>query len=84
MSHGAVSADFDVLAVDGLAVIGTLGFFVPAAVLLTLVVVAVVRDRRLAAQEEAAEADERARTHEALLDHEVVRPQDRPRTPPAG
>ncbi|MBJ7452933.1 MAG: hypothetical protein JHC71_12750 [Blastococcus sp.] len=82
-----MSADFDVLAVDGLAVIGTLGFFVPAAVLLTLVVVAVIRDRRLAAQEEAAEADERVRTHESLDDHEdirVDRPQDRPRTPPAG
>ncbi len=78
-----MSDALDVLAVDGLAVIGTLGFFVPAAVLLTLVVVAVVRDRRLAAQEEAADADERARTHEALPDHDDVRPQDRPRTPPA-
>lgn len=44
----------DLLAMDGLAVIGTLGFFVPAAALVALVVGAVVRDRRLA-REEAAE-----------------------------
>ena len=36
--------------------LGTLGFFVPAAILVALVVVAVVRDRRLNAREEAAEA----------------------------
>lgn len=81
-----VSAAFDVLAVDGLAVIGTLGFFGPAAVLLTMVVVAVVRDRRLAAQEEAEEAAEQARAHESLDDYRDIegrRPaEDRPRTPP--
>lgn len=84
MSHGAVSAPSDVLAMDGVAVIGTLGFFVPAAILVTVVVLAVVRDRRLAAQEEAAEAAERARAHEALDDYEDIqgRRPDRPRTPP--
>ena len=39
------------LAVDGLAVIGTIGFFGPAAVLLAIVTGAVVRDRRLVARE---------------------------------
>ena len=47
---------FDVLATDGLKVLGTLGFFVPAAILIGLVVFAVVRDRRLTAREEAEEA----------------------------
>jgi hypothetical protein len=84
VSHGAVSAAFDVLAMDGLAVIGTLGFFVPAVILVTVVVVAVVRDRRLAAQEEAAEAADQARAHETLDDYEDIqgRRPDRPRTPP--
>jgi hypothetical protein len=45
----------DLLAMDGLSIIGTVGFFVPAAALITLVVGAVVRDRRLSAREEAAE-----------------------------
>jgi heme exporter protein D len=67
-----VSAAFDVRAMDGVAVIGTLGFFVPALVLVTVVVVAVVRDRRLAAQEEAAEAAEQARAREALGDYEDI------------
>ena len=40
---------------DGLAVIGTIGFFVPAAILIALVVGAVVRDRRLNALEAEAE-----------------------------
>ncbi len=48
----------DVLATDGLSVIGTVGFFVPAAVLIGLVVGAVVRDRRLSAQEAAADDQE--------------------------
>ncbi|SDF19270.1 hypothetical protein SAMN05660662_1277 [Blastococcus aurantiacus] len=80
-----MSAAPDVLAMDGVAVIGTLGFFVPAAILLTVVVLAVVRDRRLAAQEEADEAAEQARAREALDDYEDIqghRPGDRPRTPP--
>ena len=47
--------DVDVLATDGLSVIGTVGFFVPAAILIGLVVGAVVRDRRLSAREEAEE-----------------------------
>ncbi len=45
----------DLLAMDGLSLIGTVGFFVPAAALIALVVGAVVRDRRLSAQERAAE-----------------------------
>ena len=79
-----VSGAIDVLAMDGLRVIGTLGFFVPAAVLVTVVVVAVVRDRRLAAQEEAEEAAAQARAHEALDDYEDIRGRrpDLPRTPP--
>jgi hypothetical protein len=80
-----MSAGIDVLATDGLKVLGTIGFFVPAAILVALVVVAVVRDRRLAAQEEADDAAERARAHEALEDYEDIegRSPDRPRTPPA-
>ena len=80
-----MSAPSDVLAMDGVAVIGTLGFFVPAAILVTVVVLAVVRDRRLAAQEEAEEAAGRAGAHEALDDYEDIqgRRPDRPRTPPA-
>ena len=55
MSHGAVTGAVDLLAMDGLSIIGTVGFFVPAAALIALVVGAVVRDRRLSAREEAAE-----------------------------
>ncbi len=47
---------YDVMAMDGLGIIGTVGFFVPAAVLIALVVGAVVRDRRLSAREAAEEA----------------------------
>jgi hypothetical protein len=36
--------------------VATLGFFVPAAILIGLVVFAVVRDRRISAREEAEEA----------------------------
>ena len=36
--------------------VATLGFFVPAAILIGFVVFAVVRDRRLSAREEAEEA----------------------------
>jgi hypothetical protein len=50
-----VTGAVDVLAMDGLSLIGTVGFFLPAAALLALVVGAVVRDRRLSAREEAAE-----------------------------
>ena len=42
---------------DGLSLIGTLGFFVPAALLIGLVVGAVVRDRRLHAREERLAQD---------------------------
>lgn len=48
----------DVVAMDGVAVIGTIGFFVPAAILIALVVGAVVRDRRLSAREAAADEPE--------------------------
>lgn len=48
-----------VLAVDGLAVIGTIGFFGPAAALFAVVTVAIVRDRRLVARENE-EAEQRS------------------------
>ncbi len=56
----------DLLATDGLSVIGTVGFFVPAAILIALVVAAVVRDRRISAREEAAETDPPAMRREEL------------------
>ena len=56
MSHGRVPGSSDILATDGLKVLGTLGFFVPAAILIGFVVFAVVRDRRITAREEAQEA----------------------------
>jgi hypothetical protein len=58
--------DVDVLATDGLKVLGTLGFFVPAAILVALVVFAVIRDRRLSAREEADEATRAAMEREQL------------------
>jgi hypothetical protein len=58
--------DVDVLATDGLKVLGTLGFFVPAAILVALVVFAVIRDRRLSAREEADEATRAAMEREEL------------------
>ena len=59
MSHARVTGAVDLLATDGLSIIGTVGFFVPAAILIGIVVGAVVRDRRLSAREEAAEEIER-------------------------
>ena len=61
MSHGAVpSLARDLPALDVQAHLGhyiaTLGFFVPAAILVGFVVFAVVRDRRRNAVEEAEEA----------------------------
>jgi hypothetical protein len=56
----------DVLAMDGLGIIGTVGFFVPAAILIALVVGAVVRDRRLHVREEADEAYEAAQRREEI------------------
>lgn len=56
----------DLLTMDGLSIIGTLGFFAPAAVLIALVVGAVVRDRRISAREEAAEADRARMQREEL------------------
>jgi hypothetical protein len=64
--HDGGVASLDVLATDGLSIIGTVGFFAPAAVLIALVVGAVVRDRRLSARDAEAEAGDPARTHEAL------------------
>jgi hypothetical protein len=46
-----------IVAMDGLGIIGTIGFFVPAALLIALVVGAVVRDRRLHAREERLAQD---------------------------
>ncbi len=57
---------FDILATDGLSVLGTLGFFVPAALLIALVVAAVVRDRRLSALEEAEDARRAAMEREEI------------------
>jgi hypothetical protein len=54
-----VTGAVDLVAMDGLSIIGTVGFFVPAAALIALVVGAVVRDRRLSAREEAADEIER-------------------------
>ena len=62
MSHGRV----DVLATDGMKVLGTLGFFVPAAILVALVAFAVIRDRRISAREEAEEATRVAMEREEL------------------
>jgi hypothetical protein len=62
VSHGRV----DVLATDGMKVLGTLGFFVPAAILVALVAFAVVRDRRISAREEADEATRVAMEREEL------------------
>jgi hypothetical protein len=59
-----MSGSYDVMAMDGLGIIGTVGFFVPAALLIALVVGAVVRDRRLSARE--AEADEAAFRREEI------------------
>lgn len=56
----------DVLAMDGLGILGTVGFFVPAAILIALVTVAVVRDRRLSAREAAAEAQREAFAREEI------------------
>jgi hypothetical protein len=61
-----VSSAVDVLATDGLKVLGTLGFFVPAAILIALVVGAVVRDRRLSAREAAEDARQSAMAREEI------------------
>ncbi len=42
-----------VLATDGLSLVATAGFFVPAAIAVAVVIGAVVRDRRLTARENA-------------------------------
>jgi hypothetical protein len=57
---------YEVLATDGLRVLGTVGFFVPAALLIALVVGAVVRDRRLSAREAAEEAQREAFEREEI------------------
>jgi hypothetical protein len=53
----SAAVDVDVVAMDGLGLIGTLGFVVPAALLVGLVVGAVVRDRRLHAREDRQAQD---------------------------
>ncbi|MDK3258193.1 hypothetical protein [Blastococcus capsensis] len=60
----------DLLAMDGLSIIGTLGFFVPAAILVALVAAAVVRDRRISAREAAAEADRKGMAREEIAEGE--------------
>jgi hypothetical protein len=59
-------SSYDVVAMDGLGILGTVGFFVPAALLIALVVGAVVRDRRLSAREAAEEAQREAFEREAV------------------
>ncbi|NEK87909.1 hypothetical protein GCU60_19390 [Blastococcus saxobsidens] len=65
---------YDVVAMDGLSIIGTVGFFVPAAVLLALVAGAVVRDRRLSAREASEEATREAMEREAVRDGDPPTP----------
>ena len=55
VSHEQVPGHTDVLAHLG-HYLGTIGFFVPAVILVGLVVGAVVRDRRLHARDEAQDA----------------------------
>jgi hypothetical protein len=66
VSHGAVTGAVDLLATDGLSIIGTVGFFVPAAILIGIVVGAVVRDRRLSAREDAEEVGRPAMQREEI------------------
>ncbi|MGY1724287.1 hypothetical protein [Blastococcus sp. SYSU DS0533] len=63
---------YDVVATDGLSVIGTVGFFVPAAVLVALVAGAVVRDRRISAREAAAGADHEGTVREEVADGDAA------------
>jgi hypothetical protein len=66
VSHGRVTGAVDLLATDGLSIIGTVGFFVPAAILIAIVVGAVVRDRRLSAREDAEDAARLAMRREEI------------------
>lgn len=59
-------AGAELVAMDGLSMIGTVGFFVPAAVLVALVVGAVVRDRRLGAREAAEDAAREGMARESI------------------
>jgi hypothetical protein len=61
-----MAGSLDLLATDGLKVLGTIGFFVPAAILIALVIGAVVRDRRLSAREEAEDARQAAMEREEI------------------
>jgi hypothetical protein len=61
-----MAGSYDILATDGMKVLGTIGFFVPAAILIALVIGAVVRDRRLNAREEAEDARRVAMEREAI------------------
>ncbi len=76
-----MSASVDVQAMDGLGLIGTVGFFVPAALLIALVVGAVVRDRRLHAREERLAQDIAA---DEAADSSGGTPATRRPAPPAG
>jgi site-specific recombinase len=62
----------DLLATDGLSIIGTVGFFVPAAILVALVAGAVVRDRRLSAREAAAEVHRAGMAREEIPEGESL------------
>src|SRR5688500_8455093 len=55
VSHEAGTGAVDLVAMDGLSIIGTVGFFVHAAALVRLLIGAVVRDRRLRARQAEAE-----------------------------
>ncbi len=66
---------------DGLGLIGTVGFFVPAALLIALVIGAVVRDRRLHAREERLAQDIAA---DEAADSSGGTPATRRPAPPAG
>ena len=48
----SAARDTTVLALDGVGVIGTIGFFVPAAIIVALVIGAVIRDRRAGAEDD--------------------------------
>jgi hypothetical protein len=61
-----MAGSWDILATDGMKVLGTIGFFVPAAILIGLVIGAVVRDRRLNAREAAEDARRAGMDREAI------------------
>ena len=62
--------DAELVAMGGFSMIGTVVFFVPAAVLVALVVGGVVRDRRLSAREAAEEAARDGMARESIPDRD--------------